>query len=395
MQPSIRDLRIALVGHGFMGAAHSHAWRAVSRAFDLGIRPVMSVVCGRDMAALHATAGRYGWTSVATDWTAVVESPDVDLVDICTPGNLHMPVAVAALRAGKHVLCEKPLGNSLAEAELMAREASLARARGQQSMVGFNYRRLPALALAHELVAEGRLGDIRLVRGTYLQSWLVDPEAPLSWRTSQQQAGSGALGDLGAHVIDLVHHLTGHRITDVAALTRTFIAERPVADASVTRSLREGRSSERGKVTVDDAVVALGQLDNGALVTLEATRMAPGRKNALRIELNGSEGSVWFDLEALNELWYFDGRDDSRLNGFRRIHATEPNHPYLSAWWPPGHGLGYDHSFVHEIGDLVRAIAGGHDAAPGFGEGLQVQRVLESIASSSSAAGTWTRVPVE
>ena len=359
MATSSRQLKVAMIGHGFIGAVHSHAWRAVSRAFELGASPVMSVICGlpQNAAALQTLAGRYGWASMSTDWKAVIEREDIDVVDICTPSDTHMVIAISALRAGKHVLCEKPLARSVAECEAMTKVAEEARSTGQRAMVGFNYRCLPALALARQLVGEGRLGTLRHVRGLYLQDWLVDPNVPLSWRLVREGAGSGALGDIGSHVIDLAQFLTGDRIT-----------------------------------ALSDATIILAELGGGALATFEATRMATGRKNALRIELNGSDGSVAFDFEAMNELWFCDGRDDDRTNGFRRILATERSHPYLDGWWPPGHGLGYDHTFVNEIADFVRAVVGGTDPEPGFSEGLQIQRVLAAVESSAAKSARWTAV---
>jgi predicted dehydrogenase len=384
------QLRVAMIGYGFMGAAHTHGWHAVRRAFDLGVVPMLSVLCGRDRAQLEAAASRYDFAGTATDWQEVVTRDDIDVVDICTPGDTHMPIAIAALEAGKHVLCEKPLANSVAEAEAMARAAEAARAAGQRSMVGFNYRRVPALVLAHQLVAEGRLGQLRHVRGTYLQDWLVDPAVPLAWRMRRESAGSGALGDIGAHVIDLAQYLTGERLSALSARTRTFITERPLP-AGPAVSLGGQASRTLGQVTVDDAVVMHAEL-GPALATFEATRMATGRKNALRIELNGSNGSLCFDFEAMNELWFLDGAEDRRTSGFHRILATEPVHPYIAAWWPPGHGLGYDHTFTNEIADFVRAVVDGTDPEPSFADGLQVQRVLAAVEDSAANDARWTGV---
>ena len=312
------------------------------------------------------------------------------MVDICTPGDTHMPIAVAALEAGKHVLCEKPLANSVAEAEAMTSAAEVARAGGRRSMVAFNYRRVPALVLAHQLVAEGRLGELRHVRGAYLQDWLVDPAVPLAWRMRRESAGSGALGDIGAHVLDLAQYLTGEKVSALSAQTRTFITERPLPSGP-TVSLGGRGGSTVGEVTVDDAVVMHADL-GPALATFEATRMATGRKNALRIELNGSKGSLSFDFEAMNELWFLDGGEDDRTNGFRRILATEPVHPYIPAWWPPGHGLGYDHTFTNEVADFVKAVVEGTDPEPSFADGLQVQRVLAAVEQSAANNSGWTVV---
>jgi predicted dehydrogenase len=376
-----------MVGYAFMGAAHSQAWRTAPHAFDLPLRPVLAALCGRDRAAAETAAQRYGFGDVETDWQALLERDDVQLIDVCTPGDSHAEISVAALDAGKHVLCEKPLANTVAEAEAMAAAATRAQARGIRSMVGFNYRRVPALALARELIASGRVGDIRHVRASYLQDWLTDPAFPLTWRLQKEHAGSGALGDLGAHVVDLAQFLTGQLIAGVSGVTATFVPERPVP----------GQDGRTGAVTVDDAVAFTARLESGALATFEATRFAAGRKNALRIEVNGARGSLAFDLERLNELEFADhagssGPGDPLTQGFRRILVTEPGHPYLSAWWPPGHVLGWEHTFTHEVRDLVTAIAKGADPEPSFADGLQVQHVLEAVSASAAAGSRWTPV---
>ena len=379
-------LGVGMVGYAFMGAAHSQAWRTAPHVFDLPLRPVMAVLCGRDAAAVHAAAARLGWTAAETDWHALVKRDDVQLVDVCTPGDLHAEVTIAALEAGKHVLCEKPLANTLAEAEAMAAAAARAAARGVRSMTGFNYRRVPALVLARKLVADGRIGRIRHVRASYLQDWLVDASFPLTWRLQRERAGSGALGDLGAHLVDLAQYLTGELIAGVSAVTVTFVGERPLPEAA-------GEAPRSGPVTVDDATVFTARLDSGALASFEATRFAAGRKNQLRIELNGDGGSVAFDLERLNELQFCDRSDDPSEEGFRRIGVTEPGHPYLSGWWPPGHVLGWEHTFTHQVRDLVTAIATGTDPAPSFADGLQVQRVLAAVERSAANGSGWTPVP--
>jgi predicted dehydrogenase len=379
-----------MIGYGFMGAAHSYAWRAASMAFDLGAVPVLGVLCGRDRAAVERRAGRFGFEETATDWRAVVERDDIDVIDVCSPGDTHMAITVAALQSGKHVLVEKPLANSVAEAETMAEAAGSARLSGHRSMVGFNYRRVPALKLARDLVADGRIGELRHVRGAYLQDWLVDPAVPLAWRMRRELAGSGAIGDIGAHVIDLAQFLTGERLSALSARTRTFVTERPLPTAT-SGALGGTGGPGTGEVTVDDAFVLHGEV-GPALATFEATRMATGRRNSLRLELNGSAGSLAFDFEAMNELSFYDATDPRRTNGFRRIIATEPEHPYMSAWWPPGHGLGYDHTFTNEVADFVRAIVEGTDPEPSLLEGLQVQRVLAALESSATSGGAWTIV---
>ncbi|MBJ6642781.1 Gfo/Idh/MocA family protein [Streptomyces griseoincarnatus] len=384
-------LRIGMVGYAFMGAAHSQGWRTVGRVFDLPLRPEMAVICGRDADAVRAAADRHGWAEAETDWRALVERDDIDLVDICTPGDSHAEIALAALAAGKHVLCEKPLANTVAEAEAMTRAAQEARDRGQAAMVGFNYRRVPATALARRMVQEGRIGTLRHVRVVYLQDWLVDPQFPLTWRLRREQAGSGSLGDLGAHIVDLAQYLAGERLAGVSALTETFVRERPLPTAP-SSGLAAVSAAGTGQVTVDDAALFTGRFASGALASFEATRYATGRKNALRIELNGERGSLAFDLERLNELEYHDGTADATHGGFRRILVTEPDHPYLDAWWPPGHGLGYEHTFAHQARDLVHAIAEGRGPEPSFADGLQVQRVLAAVEESAEKNAVYTPI---
>ncbi|BCL26477.1 Gfo/Idh/MocA family protein [Streptomyces aurantiacus] len=384
-------LGVGMVGYAFMGAAHSQGWRTAGHVFDLPRRPVLAAVCGRDPGAVRAAADRLGWAATETDWRALIARDDVDLVDICTPGDSHAEIAVAALAAGKHVLCEKPLANTVEEAEAMAEAAEAAAARGQVAMVGFNYRRVPAAALARKMVAEGRLGALRHVRVTYLQDWLVDREFPLTWRLRKETAGSGALGDLGAHIVDLAQYLAGEPVTGVSAMTETFVRERPLL-AGASSGLSAAGGGELGAVTVDDAALFTGRFASGALASFEATRFATGRKNSLRIELNGENGSLAFDLERLNELSYHDGTEPAAHAGFRRILVTEPDHPYLEAWWPPGHGLGYEHTFVHQARDLVHAIADGGQPLPSFADGLQVQRVLAAVEESAEKNSVFTPI---
>ncbi|MCI3238694.1 Gfo/Idh/MocA family protein [Streptomyces spinosisporus] len=384
-------LRVGMVGYAFMGAAHSQGWRTAGHAFDLPLRPVLSVICGRDAQAVRRAADRHGWAATETDWRALVARDDVDLVDICTPGDSHAEIALAALAAGKHVLCEKPLANTVEEARAMADAAEAAYGRGQLAMVGFNYRRVPATALARNMIAEGRLGTLRHLRVTYLQDWLVDPQFPLTWRLRKELAGSGALGDLGAHVVDLAQYLAGEQLAGVSAMTETFVRERPLP-VGATSGLSAVQSAGTGQVTVDDAALFTGRFTSGALASFEATRYATGRKNALRIELNGTHGSLAFDLERLNELSYHDGTEAATHAGFRRILVTEPDHPYLDAWWPPGHGLGYEHTFVHQARDLVHAVAAGRRPEPSFADGLQVQRVLAAVEESAEKNSVYTPI---
>lgn len=382
-------LGIGMVGYSFMGLAHSQGWRGARSFFDPELTPDLVAVAGRNRDAAAATARRFGWEHVETDWRALIERDDVDLVDICTPGDTHREIAVAALEAGKHVLCEKPLANTLEEAEAMTAAAEQARARGVRSMVGFTYRRVPAIALARRLVREGRVGELRHVRLQYLQDWLVDPAAPLTWRLQKERAGSGALGDIGAHIIDLAHFVSGRRLTGVTALTETFVHERPLAGE--THGLGASAAAGTGRVTVDDATAFLGRLEGGALAVFEATRMATGRKNAIRLELNGTRGSIAFDFEDMNVLHVLD-RDGSETEGFTRVLVTEPGHPYVDHWWPAGHGLGYEHGFTHQAADLLGAIAEGRDPEPSFADGLAVQRVLDAVQRSADAGSAWTPI---
>jgi predicted dehydrogenase len=383
-------LRVALIGHSFMGTAHAHAWQTAPRFFELGAEIELAVVSGRDETGVRRFADRFGIPEIETDWRAAVARPDIDVVDICAPGRLHSEIALAAFAAGKHVLCEKPLANSVDEAQAMADAAETANRAGVRSMVGFSYRRTPALAYARQLIEAGRLGQIRHIRALYLQDWIVDPDFPLVWRLVKDEAGSGALGDLGAHIIDLAQYLTGHTVAGVSALTETFITTRPLPTASSGLAATAG--DERGDVTVDDAAVVIARTDQGALATFEATRFATGRKNAMRIEINGSLGSLEFDFERLNELQFADDSLPAAEGGFRRILVTEPEHPYIEAWWPAGHGLGYDHTFVHQIKDFAEAIVQGNPPSPSFTDGLQVQRILDAVERSAANNSGWIRV---
>ena len=376
-----REIGVGMVGYAFMGRAHSLAWNTVSRVFDVPLRPRLAAISGRDKAATLAAADRLGWSAAETGWRALIARDDVDLIDICAPGDLHAPIAIAALEAGKHVLCEKPLANTLAEAATMNAAADAAYDGGARAMIGFNYRRVPALALARRLVEQGRIGTLRHFRAVYLQDWLADAAAPMTWRMQAERAGSGALGDLGAHIVDLARFLTGDEISGVSALSATFVGSRPWADGSGP-----------GTVTVDDAVLFTARLASGALASFEATRYATGRKNGLRVELNGSAGSLAFDLERLNELEFYDAAGDGAESGFRRILVTEASHPYLSAWWPPGHTLGWEHTFTHEISDLLTAIADGGQPSPSFADGLAVQRVLHAVQTSAANGNSWESV---
>ena len=381
---------IGMVGYAFMGVAHSQGWRNARSFFDPALVPDLTAIGGRDAAGAADLARRFGWQHVETDWRALITRDDVDLVDICTPGDTHAEIAIAALEAGKHVLCEKPLANTVEEARAMVAAAERAGADGIRSMVGFTYRRVPAIALARQLVQEGRVGEVRHVRAQYLQDWLVDPESPLTWRLQKDRAGSGALGDVGAHVIDLTHFVTGERLTGVSAMTETFVRERPLPGA--VRGLSAEVGIGRGAVTVDDAAIFIARLTGGALATFEATRFATGRKNSIRLEVNGTRGSLAFDFDDMNVLQVHDATVPSREAGFTRVIVTEPSHPYVEHWWPAGHGLGYEHGFTHQAADLIDGIARGVDPEPSFADGLAVQEVLAAVELSAADRSCWTPV---
>jgi len=386
MLNDVSPLRVAMIGHGFMGAAHSQGWRVAPRFFDLPAAPEMTLLVGRDASRAEAAARKWGWEQTETDWRAAVARDDIDVIDIVTPGASHAEIAIAALEAGKHVLCEKPLANTLEEAEAMA--AAAERADGM-AMVGFTYRRVPAASFARDLVQSGAIGEIRQVRAVYLQDWLVDPEAPLTWRLQKDAAGSGALGDLGAHAVDLAQFITGQKITSVSGTLNTFVHERPLlGEAS---GLAGTGTEERGPVTVDDLALFNSRFDGGAMGSFEATRMSTGRKNALRVEVAGSRGAVSFDLEKMNSLGFYDATAPATRQGFTDIMVTEPEHPYMSAWWPTGHMLGYEHGFTHQVRDFVEAIAAGRQPEPSFADGLQVQKVLSGVERSAANESTWTK----
>jgi predicted dehydrogenase len=390
---STSPLRIAMVGHGFMGAAHSQAWRTAPRFFDLPLQPVMQVLVGRDEQATSDSAERWGWSETSTDWRAVIARDDIDVVDIVTPGDSHAEIATAALEAGKHVLCEKPLANTVGEAVAMTDAAARARQHGAFAMVGFTYRRVPAATLARDLVAAGRIGTVRQVRASYLQDWLADAESPMTWRLDASRAGSGALGDIGAHAVDLAQFVCGDLVESVSGTLETLVAERPLL--AETRGLSGTASAERGRVTVDDVALFTGRFASGVLGSFEASRFASGRKNALRIEVSGSTGAIAFDLEDLNSLQFFDATAPIAEQGFTRIIVTEPEHPYVGAWWPAGHLIGYEHGFSHQAKDFVEAIAVGEQPSPSFADGLQVQRVLDAVQTSAASGSSWTPTATE
>lgn len=377
-----------MVGYGFMGAAHSQGWRVAPRFFDLAVTPTMDVLVGRNAEAVSAAAAKWGWATFATDWREVIARDDVDIIDIVTPGDSHAAIAIAALDAGKHVLCEKPLANTLIEAQAMAAAAKRAAAKGVFAMLGHTYRRVPAVTFARDLIADGAVGDIFQVRASYRQDWLIDPQTPLAWRLQKHLAGSGALGDIGAHIVDLSQFMTGLTLESVSGTLETIVSRRPLLESTV--GLSGTGSSEYGDVTVDDAAMFTGRFDSGALGTFEATRFATGRKNAMRIEISGSRGALAFDLEDLNALEFYDATAPATRQGFSKILVTEPEHPYISHWWPAGHMLGYEHAFSHQAKDFIDSISAGQQPRPSFTDGLQVQRVLDAVETSSKDGSSWT-----
>ncbi len=380
------EIGVGLVGYKFMGRAHSNAYRQLPRFFDVDPTPRMAAICGRDEAGVREAADSLGWESYETDYRRLIERDDVGLVDVVTPGNTHREIVLAALEAGKHVICEKPLANTLAEAEEML---AAAREAGTVNTVCFNYRRAPAVQLAKKLIDEGRVGTIRHWRATYLQDFIMDPQFPLIWRLRKELAGSGALGDIGAHIVDLSQFLLGG-ISEVVGMTETFVKERPLEEASAGGGLLASGGAETGEVTVDDAAAFLARFEGGAMGTFEATRFAAGRRNKNAFEINGSKGSVAFNLERMNELEVFFVDDDADVQGFRTVNVTEPDHPFAGAWWPPGHILGYEHTFVHTIKDLMDGIKAGESPAPTFEDAYRVQAVLDAVERSAEGGG-WTR----
>ncbi|WP_144931914.1 Gfo/Idh/MocA family protein [Paenibacillus sp. 32O-W] len=380
-------IRIGMVGYKFMGKAHSHAYRDLPMFFPHAIRPVMKAICGRDRTAVEKAAQQFGWESCETDWRALVARGDIDLIDINAPSNVHKEIAVAAARAGKHLFCEKPLSVSLPEAREMLKEAERA---GVKHMIGFNYRFTPAVQLAKKLISEGRLGRIFHFRAWFLQDWIIDPQFPLVWRLRKEIAGSGSHGDLGAHLIDLAHYLVGE-IQKVIGMSETFVTERPLPDSMTGLSGKGSKDAPKGKVDVDDATLFLARFANGALGSFEASRMAPGHRCTNSFEINGSLGSIKFDFERMNELQVYLTDDDEDIQGFRRVLATDPAHAYMDAWWPPGHTIGHEHTFIHEVLELMNAIREDRQPQPNFADGVLCQEVLEAV-ERSIAERRWVRM---
>ncbi|PSL41824.1 putative dehydrogenase [Planomicrobium soli] len=371
----MNTVNIGMVGYKFMGKAHSNAYRALPMFFPHSLKPSMNVICGRNLEAVAAAGKQFGWKEHTSDWRDLLDRDDIDLIDINAPSNAHKEIAIAAAKAGKHLYCEKPLALSLADSREMLEAAEKA---GVKHMVGFNYRFTPAIMLAKQLIEEGRLGDIYHFRAWFLQDWIVDPSFPLVWRLQQEIAGSGALGDLGAHLIDLSHYLIGD-ISEVIGMSETFIKERPLPDESGGLSAITGDTAATGPVTVDDATLFLARFANGALGTFEATRFATGHRSTNSFEINGSKGSVIFDFERMNELQVHFSEDEADVQGFRRVLATDPPHAYSDAWWPAGHPIGYEHTFTHAFLELLDAIQKDRQPSPSFSEGVKCQQVLEAV----------------
>ncbi len=382
----MQTLNVGLIGYKFMGKAHSNAWRQADKFFDLKARPNLKVICGRTESDLRVAAERMGWSEISTDWRKVVADPTIDIIDVTTANDTHAEIAIAALNAGKAVLCEKPLGLSVAECKRMVQ---VAKKSGCVHMICHNYRRIPALAQAQRMIQSGDLGEIYHYRARYLQDWPADPNFPLVWRLQGKIAGSGAHGDIHAHIIDLGRFLVGE-FAEVSGLLHTFIKERPLAAQSDGVSAKAG--VKMGKVTVDDTAMCMVRFCNGAIGNLEATRFALGRKNGIQIEINGSKGSLYFDFEDMNRLKFYNNQDPADRRGFRDILVTDATHPYAGAWWPPGHIIGYEHTFTHTIADFVNAVAEDKPVSPDFVDGLRNQQILEAVEKSSKLR-RWVSVP--
>jgi len=382
-----RTLNVGMIGYNFMGKAHSNAWRQAPRFFDLPAEVVLHTICGRSPKSVEAAAKQLGWQHASTDWKAVVNDPNIDIVDICTPNDSHMEIALAAAVAGKAILCEKPLGLDVPQAEKMVDAVKKAKV---VNMVCHNYRRIPAIALAKRMIERGDLGDrIYHFRARYAQDWIADPNFPLVWRLQSKIAGSGTHGDVNAHIIDLGRYLVGE-VKEVNGLMETFVKERPVlAEARAGLGAKAGK--KLGKVTVDDAVSWIGRFKNGAIANLEATRFAHGRRNHITLEINGSKGSLTFDFEDMNRLKFYSTEDAADKQGFRDILVTEGVHPYTANWWPPGHIIGYEHTFVNTFADFVEAVVKGKSVQPTFADGLANEKVLAAI-SRSAKSRQWEKV---
>ncbi|HAN96432.1 MAG TPA: oxidoreductase [Planctomycetaceae bacterium] len=375
-----KPLNIGMIGYGFMGRAHTNAYAKVNHFFDLEYRPVLKAVCARDAAKAQAFADNWGYESIETDWRALIARDDIDAVDICTPNNLHREIAIAAARAGKMILCEKPLSMNVAEGEEMCREVEKA---GVANTVWYNYRRVPAVSLAKQMIEEGRLGRIFHYRAVFLQDWTISADLPQGgqalWRLDAAAAGSGVTGDLLAHCIDTALWLNGG-IDNVTAMTETFIKERV-----------HTATGQKQKVEIDDACAFLARFRNGALATFESTRYARGHKALYTLEINGEKGSLRWDLHDLHRLEYFDYANESRYRGWRSIHITDGDHPYMKHWWVPGLQIGYEHSFVHHVADFLADLAAGRPTGPTFRDALETQKVCDAVLDSARS-GRWVSI---
>lgn len=377
----MKKLNVGLIGYGFMGRAHSNAYRKVSNFFDLEYQPVLKAACARSADKAKAFAAKWGYESVETDWRKLIEREDIDLVDICTPNNTHAEIALAAAKAGKMILCEKPLSMNGPEGLKMVKAIEKA---GVPNMVWYNYRRVPAVTLAKQLIDEGRLGRIFHYRAKFLQDWTISPELPQGgtglWRLDVKAAGSGVTGDLLAHCIDTAVWLNGG-IDKVNAMTETFIKER-----------KHNLTGKVEKVGIDDACAFLARFSNGSLATFESTRYARGHKALYTFEINGEHASIFWDLHDLHRLQYFDHRDEGRVRGWRSLHITDGDHPYMGKWWVPGLQIGYEHSFVHQVADFLEGVAKGKPASPTFRDALETQYVCDAVLKSAKS-NRWEKVP--
>ncbi len=371
-----KKLNVGLIGHKFMGKAHTNALRDISMFFDPGAEPVMKVLCGVE-DDIGQVAQKYGWESFETDWKKVVQNPGIDIIDICTPGFTHADIAIEAAKNGKHILCEKPLANTLEEAERMAEAAEKY---GVKAAVNFVYRRVPAIVLAKKIVESGKLGKIFHFKAAYQQEWAALPGTPYFWRFDKKLAGAGSMADKGAHIIDLARFLIGE-IESVAAASEIFIKSREsVDDPRVTEA-----------VTTDDVALFIARFKNEAMGLFETSRIAVGHKNALEFEINGSKGCIQFNLERLNELNVYFAEDDRTSQGFRNILVTEPGHDYIDKWWPAGHIIGWEHLFIHQYYEFLRNIVEDTQPSPNFYDGVKTQQVIECV-EKAAAEKTWINI---
>lgn len=380
------EVRVGMIGYKFMGKAHSHAYRDLPFFFDTPVKPVLQAIAGREEEGVKRAAERMGWSSCETDWRRLVERSDIDVVDIVTPNYMHAEMAIAALEAGKHVICEKPLAMNTEEAE---RVLEAARKSGKLHMICHNYRFAPAVRYAKKLIEEGRLGRIYHVRAVYLQDWIMDPMFPLVWRLQKDICGSGTHGDLAAHIIDLARYLAGE-FAEVVGTMETFVKTRPIASESGGLS-GVGHTGKTGMVDVDDASVFIARFRSGAIGTFEATRFAAGNRNGQRIEINGEYGSIRWDLENLNQLQLYWTSDEQGMQGYRTVSCTEEIHPYAGAYWPAGHIIGYEHTFMNMLYEFMNALDRGEMPQPNFEDGYLNQKVLDAVERSASGR-TWVSV---